>query len=103
MSKIKHPAKYSDALLPVFNELLNGCVKVLDPSAGTGKIHSLHYDTIGIEIEREWAELHNKTLVGDATNLPFKDGEFDAICTSPTYGNRMADSHTAKDNSIRNT
>ena len=28
---------------------------------------------------------------------------FDGICTSPTYGNRMADSHDAKDGSSRNT
>ena len=69
MKKIKHPAKYTDALLPVFEELLKGCVKVLDPFAGTGKIHSLPYDTIGVEIEKEWAEMHENTIIGDATDL----------------------------------
>jgi tRNA G10 N-methylase Trm11 len=103
MKKIKHPAKYTDTLLPVFNELLKGCTKVLDPFAGTGKIHSLPYETIGVEIEKEWAEMHENTLIGDATNLQFANCEFDAICTSPTYGNRMADSHNAKDGSSRNT
>lgn len=103
MNKIKHPAKYTDALLPVFAELLEGCTIVLDPFAGTGKIHSLPYETIGVEIEKEWAEMHEKTMIGDATNLQFANCEFDAICTSPTYGNRMADCHNAKDGSSRNT
>jgi len=103
MKKIKHPAKYTDSLLPVFDELLKGCTKVLDPFAGTGKIHSLPYETIGVEIEKEWAEMHQNTIIGDATNLQFANCEFDAICTSPTYGNRMADCHNAKDGSSRNT
>ena len=101
--KIKHPAKYTDALLPVFEELLRGCTEVLDPFAGTGKIHSLTYKTIGIEIEKEWAEMHKNTIIGDATDLQFPNCKFDAICTSPTYGNRMADCHNAKDGSSRNT
>jgi len=103
MKKIKHPAKYTDSLLLVFEELLKGCTKVLDPFAGTGKIHSLPYETIGVEIEKEWAEMHPNTIIGDATDLQFANHEFDAICTSPTYGNRMADCHNAKDGSSRNT
>ena len=103
MKKIKHPAKYTDSLLPVFEELLKGCTKVLDPFTGTGKIHSLPYETIGVEIEKEWAEMHPNTIIGDATDLQFANHEFDAICTSPTYGNRMADCHNAKDGSSRNT
>ena len=35
--------------------------------------------------------------------MGFSEDYFDAICTSPTYGNRMADSHKAKDKSKRNT
>jgi len=100
---VKHPAKYTDALLPVFEKMLIGCVNVLDPFAGTGKIHLLPYKTIGVEIEPEWAALHDDTIVGDATNLQFANHEFDAVCTSPTYGNRMADCHVAKDGSSRNT
>lgn len=101
--EIKHPAKYTDSLLPIFEKMLNGCKSVLDPFAGTGKIHSLPYDTTGLEIEKEWADMHKKTILGDATKMPFDNCFFDAICTSPTYGNRMADSHKAKDDSKRNT
>lgn len=103
MNNIGHPAKYTDSLLPVFEEMLSGCKTVLDPFAGTGKIHSLPFNTIGVEIEPEWACMHEKNIVGDATNLQFANCEFDAICTSPTYGNRMADCHDAKDGSNRNT
>ena len=100
---IKHPAKYTDSLLPIFEEMLQGCKTILDPFAGTGKIHSLPFDTVGVEIEPEWANMQEGTIIGDATDLKFANCEFDAICTSPTYGNRMADCHTAKDGSSRNT
>ena len=100
---MRHPAKYTDSLLPVFEEMLTGCESVLDPFAGTGKIHSLPFKTTGLEIEPEWAEMHPDTVCGDATAMPFEDNSFDAICTSPTYGNRMADHHNAKDGSKRNT
>lgn len=103
MSETKHPAKYTEALLPVFEDMLQGCKTVLDPFAGTGKIHSLPFKTIGVEIEPEWAIMSKDTIVGDATDLQFANCEFDAICTSPTYGNRMADCHNAKDGSNRNT
>ena len=120
-SGISHPARYSDPLIPMFAELLEQhsfCgdeYPVLDPFAGTGKIHKLRdygYITIGIEIEPEWAAMHDGTLVGDALNLPFISedlrpadleadeyhaGEIGAICTSPTYGNRLADHHNASD------
>lgn len=104
---VSHPARYSAELLEVFAEVLADYSKVLDPFAGTGLIHQLAdqgdgvHQTIGIEIEPEWAAQHPATQVGDARDLPFDDGEFDAICTSPTYGNRMADSHDARDPSTR--
>ena len=102
---MKHPAKYTDSLLPIFQAILetNQCNTVLDPFAGTGKIHLLPFNTIGVEIEPEWASLHKQTICADATQLPFKPNTFDAICTSPTYGNRMADHHNAKDGSKRMT
>lgn len=103
---IKHPAKYSDQLLPIFKKMLKDCNNVLDPFAGTGKIHSIDCDdlfTTGYEIEKEWADMHFKTFHGDSTSMHFSDNTFSSICTSPTYGNRMADCHNAKDGSKRNT
>ena len=61
------------------------------------------------KIERiaEWGEIGlgkvDSINVGDAEFLPYKDDFFEAICTSPTYGNRMADHFEAKDGSKRNT
>ena len=102
---MKHPAKYTDSLLPIFTRLLKKykAETVLDCFAGTGKIHLLPFKTYGIELEKEWAEMHSNNIIGDATKICFKDNSFDAVCTSPTYGNRMADCHNAKDESHRNT
>jgi len=99
-------------LIPVFAALLEQHMPapsdhhVLDPFAGTGKIHKLRdykFQTIGIEIEPEWAAMHEGTRVGDALALPFPSADQEtieligAICTSPTYGNRLADHHNASD------
>lgn len=105
---VAHPAPFSSPILPVLGELLEPeHVRILDPFAGVGRIHELpeHVDweieTVGIEIEPEWADLHDRTLLGNALDLPFGADEFDAVVTSPTYGNRLADHHTARDESVR--
>lgn len=119
---VKHPAKYNDALIPVFAKLLkeHKAKNVLDPMAGTGKIWDIRkHGYLGHitcnEIEPEWADEARKNVVTgrsqdrsvvtewDAADMGFDDGEFDAIVTSPTYGNRMADHHDAKDGSKRYT
>jgi tRNA G10 N-methylase Trm11 len=86
-------------------ELLRaGSLAVLDPFAGTGRIHllaRLGISTVGVEIEPEWAAYHSRTVLGDARVLPFAARTFDAVATSPTYGNRMADHHEARDGSHR--
>lgn len=100
---VSHPARFSVELMPVFRKILHEHTfegaRVLDPFAGTGKIHELRpeFETVGIELEAEWANLHEYTRQGSALGLPFEPAEFDAIVTSPTYGNRLADSHNASD------
>lgn len=100
---VSHPARYSDPLLDHFRQMLTGYSTVLDPFAGTGRIHELRpdWETTGVELEPEWANLSPYTVAGNALALPFPDDEFDAICTSPTYGNRLADHHNASDPHLR--
>lgn len=110
----EHPAKFTDSILDVISDILRKeseekreALMVLDPFAGTGKIHSIGVpgmiETYGIEIEPEWANQHHRTQVGDALNLPLNACSMDVIATSPTYGNRMADHHNAQDGSKRIT
>jgi hypothetical protein len=90
---LSHPARYPNALIPILASTVpvDQFPKVLDPFAGTGRIHQLPNETIGIEIEPEWAALHDDTICASALALPFDNHSFDAIVTSPTYGNRLAD------------
>lgn len=103
----RHPAKFSDPILEAMADMLVGVKGVaLDPFAGTGKVYVLSRPDLrvtGVEIEPEWANLDPRTVVGDALSLPLRDSSLDAIITSPTYGNRMADHHDARDSSKRNT
>ncbi len=98
-----HPARYTPALLPLFKALLEKREPILDVFAGTGeRIRTIRPDCVLLEIEREWAAV-SRGIVADAMVLPFPDRSFSAICTSPTYGNRMADHHRARDGSRRIT
>jgi hypothetical protein len=109
-----HPAKYSPTIMAHLTELLRDRNRfpgmILDPFAGTGRIHNLERDdTIGIELEAEWAEMHPRTITGDALDLvaalspDHLYGEIGTICTSPTYGNRMADTYDGRDGTRRHT
>lgn len=121
-----HPAKFSAPILPEISAALDQharqfvgapggrprCapggklprLRVLDPFAGTGLIHTIdQHDTWAVEIEPEWAHMHPRTIVGDATCLPFPTASFDAVATSPTYGNRYADQYDGRDGSRRYT
>ena len=112
LSSVKHPATYTDSFIPIFTELLADRSNVLDPFGGVGKLALIKEcgfkgKVVCNELEREWAEIGKYNVdewsIGDAANLRFENCEFDAICTSPTYGNRMADHHNAKDASKRIT
>jgi SAM-dependent methyltransferase len=96
----RHPARYSDALMSVLAAALVGCATYLDPMAGTGRAVELATPGQRVylnEIEPEWgwqAAGHPALAaitIGDARTLPYPDECFEAIVSSPTYGNRMAD------------
>lgn len=96
---VDHPARFSESVLVALSHLLNARLtsdaSVLDPFAGVGGIHAFPYTTVGVEIEPEWAAAHRQTICGDSTNLVdlFPAYQFDAVVTSPAYGNRMADNY----------
>jgi hypothetical protein len=103
---VKHPAKFPDIVLSIAYELLGEMgvpegARGLDPFAGTGKgcdyFRNTPWPLQGIELESEWVEMSDLVQQGDALSLPFPDGMFRWVLTSPCYGNRMADSHEAKD------
>ncbi len=105
-----HPAMFSRELLVPLAETIRGRRSVVDPFAGTGRIHVIAdlagvQRSTGIELEPEWANSavfagpDRLQIVGDSLLvLPsFEAGTFDAVLTSPAYANRMADAHEAKD------
>lgn len=103
---MRHPAQFSREIISIVERqhLLPENGIVLDPMAGVGGIHKLATatrKTVGIEIEPEWAAAHPDTMVGNALRLPFGRASFDAVFTSPCYGNRLADHHRAQDGSTR--
>jgi hypothetical protein len=105
-----HPAKFHENVLAVIWDWLRGAggASVLDPFAGTGRIHWMNgaagLETWGVEIEPEGAVMGlGRTVIGDATALPFRDGAFNFGVTSPVWGNRMSDHHEARDDSRRHT
>lgn len=101
-SGVKHPARFTPALIPVMAGMLRGVTRVLDPFGGVGGIFALApllpgVEIQAIELEAEWAGCDARIRQGNALALPWAAGYFDAICTSPTYGNRLADHHLARD------
>ena len=108
----KHPAKYSDVLLPYIYEEIKNSKKLLDPFAGTGKIAKIknwgyNGEIYANDIEKDWLSPNvygcDYISFQDAEYLEYPKNYFDAIATSPTYGNRMADHFNSKENSRRIT
>lgn len=99
MQLTHHCAKFTDAILErastILSDYLPWEADVLDPFAGTGKgvdyLRRLGFCAHGIELEPEWASQSQFVTQGTALELPFGAWFFDAVFTSPTYGNRMAD------------
>lgn len=116
---VRHPAKFNGKILDSIGymvtregQIANRELVVVDPFAGVGGVHvmpnpmGLGMTRVGVELEWEWAKEGGKLgpmVQGDALRLPFRDGSVDVVVTSPTYGNRMADKHNARDGSKRNT
>lgn len=105
-----HPAKFSRSILVELGRQLeleskreNRPLSIFDPFAGVGRVHELASTTgvtsVGIEIEPGWAANHPDTICGDARDMDtlLAGRIFDAMVTSPCYGNRMADHHKASD------
>jgi len=92
-----HPAKFSAVLLPVLAELLKPeRDPILDPMAGVGTLAWFLGEERFVwsnELEYEWLDrCPAPRSRQDARNLPASwAGVFGVICTSPAYGNRMAD------------
>lgn len=100
MGVTPHPAKFNAKVLEVMGSYLPPGALTLDPFGGTGGLSRIeHILAVCVEIEPEWAT----QVVADVFRLPFPDYVFDAVATSPVFGNRMSDSHVARDASRRYT
>lgn len=116
----RHPAKYSPQIMGTLLEVIHDHEirgVALDPFGGVGYIHEVCHPSkvegllaVAVEIEAEWAqESANRGTTFCADLLEWapwarrQGWRFDAVVTSPAYGNRMADSHVAKDGSKRLT
>ena len=102
----KHPATFSKPILGVINDVLcrHGADidvprRLIDPFVGVGGVAGVDWEgeKYGVEIEAEWAkqaaEKGITTHVGNSRKLPWPDEYFGIICTSPAYGNRLADGY----------
>tara|TARA_R110000772_G_scaffold36981_8_gene88109 strand:- start:559 stop:1278 length:720 start_codon:yes stop_codon:yes gene_type:complete len=124
VTKVKHNAKFTRNITDEITWMLNkyrgeGIMRLLDPMGGVGGIFDTHsadgeWMIDMVEIEHEWAVAATTHPLADGqtdrvmeadflTWLPDAYWLYDFVVTSPTYGNRMADHHEAKDGSKRNT
>jgi len=100
---VRHPAKFSRVLLPVLARYVYPSDLVLDPFGGSGGVARLNCRAVVHELQLR-VLVHARgarRVCGNGLHLPFRSCAFDALVTSPTYGNRMADTYL--DDSKRNT
>ena len=103
---VSHPAKFPKPILREIDLLLEKHFppigvpqRLCDLFLGQGGISGLHgdWELSGVEIEPEWAKQATEkginTYIGDSRNLPFPGQHFGVICSSPGFGNRLADSY----------
>lgn len=93
-----HPAPFSPEILATAAGMLGpGPGLALDPMAGSGRgldlLERAGFTPIGWEIEPEWAISDPRTRIGDFRANDLATGTVDAIFTSPSYGNRLADGY----------
>lgn len=91
---VEHPCPYSRVILETIDRLLPASGTFLDPMAGSSKCFDLERPGrvfVATEIEPEFAALHPRTILADATRLPFATASFDGGACSPVYPNRMTD------------
>jgi hypothetical protein len=91
---VSHPAPYSRVILEAIDRLLPASGTFLDPMAGSAKCFDLERygrTIVATEIEPEFAALHPRTILADATRLPFASASFAGGACSPVYPNRMTD------------
>jgi len=102
----RHNAKFSAPILSAIITKLPARGLILDPMGGVGTLAHTTPETPGIitgELEWEWVKQALRPCVQqDVHALPYRTGSVRCVVTSPTYGNRMADHHNAKDESKRN-
>ena len=102
--KRKHPATYSEGMMFEAVKWLTKADKVLDPFAGAGGIYDLlgwlpdiEIEAIDIEANDGWTDMDKRVKHGNASSLRWDDAYFDAVVTSPTYGNGMNEGRLAYD------
>lgn len=127
---MKHNAKFSAPILTAIQSIVNeelhartDDVWLLDPFGGVGGIFDITHPAITrvhmVELQEGWARdaviKGYNTLGQDASWFVScgdffewcqehkRWGQYNIVCTSPTYGNRMADKHNAREDSKRNT
>lgn len=107
MAVTPHPAQFSAELYSTFLDItiplsLVGIKRWLDPFAGVGNFLDLipadcQAESVGVEIEPEWAGQRKGVILGDSRHLVrmFGPDSFDGVISSPVYPNGMTDNFNA--------